>query len=113
MKKPGKRTKRAFVHLRKPSEAEVFPLKPSGKPSPDTKQQKAILRQNRTARLVRQKFPPGTRVAAVDANGVVQGTVERHVPGTSAGGYLVVRWDNGIVGRPTAMSLMRVEREEQ
>jgi uncharacterized protein YwbE len=32
--------------------------------------------------------------------GLAEGVVERHVPtSNSQGGHLVVRWDNGVVGR--------------
>jgi hypothetical protein len=72
--------------------------------SNDTPQQKAILRQCKSARKVRATFPAGTRVV-VDVSGV-EGTVRRHVPGTDAqGGYLVVEWDNGVTGRITPINV--------
>jgi hypothetical protein len=68
----------------------------------DTKQQRAVLRQNATARKVRRDFPQGTRVEGfTGAHGTgAYGTVYRHVPHTNAqGGVLVVDWDNGVRGR--------------
>jgi hypothetical protein len=76
--------------------------------STDTTQQRAILRQSRTARAVRARFPRGTRVTGTKGNQF--GTIERHVPGPDAqGGTLVVKWDNGQTGRHTAISLEVVE----
>lgn len=64
----------------------------------DTAQQTAILRQSRSARAVRAKYPVGTRVR--HTGGDQEGTVKRHIPGSDAqGGSLIVEWDNGITGR--------------
>jgi hypothetical protein len=77
----------------------------------DTKQQKAILRQSKTARAVRRDFPEGTRVEGfTGARGTGSfGTVQRHVPHTNAqGGVLVVQWDNGREGRHSPISVRKV-----
>jgi hypothetical protein len=81
----------------------------------DTPQQKAVLRQNRTARTVRERFPVGTRVivtpgaGAEPRPGAQMGTVRRHVPQTNAqGGYLVVAWDSGVEGRISPGSVRSV-----
>jgi hypothetical protein len=73
----------------------------------DTPQQKAILRQSRVARAMRQRFPEGQRVEAVSGQGPTSsasgklGTVQRHVPGQDAqGGYMVVLWDYTWDGKP-------------
>lgn len=72
----------------------------------DTPQQRAALRQSRTARKVRERFPEGTRVTA----GAGEGTVKRHVPqGNAQGGHLVVLWDNGVTGRHSPIALRRVD----
>lgn len=74
----------------------------------DTPQQKAALRHNKAARVVRQRFPEGTRVR-VPISGAC-GVVRRHVPGLNAqGGYLIVEWDNGHTGR---IGPINVERED-
>jgi hypothetical protein len=68
----------------------------------DTPQQKAILRQNATARKVRADYPQGTRVTT----GRMDGTVYRHVPHSNAqGGVLVVDWDNGVRGRVSPIAV--------
>jgi len=69
--------------------------------NPDTPQQKYILRTSRAARWVRRNYPNGTELEG--ANGL-RGTVKRHVPTSSAGGYLVVEWANGITGRLTVLN---------
>jgi len=69
----------------------------------DTAQQKMALRTNPVARKVRKRFAVGTRVEGAPGH---YGTVERHVPAlTALGGYLVVKWDNGSVGRHSAITL--------
>lgn len=69
----------------------------------DTPQQKAILRQSRTARAVRAAFPVGTRVEGAPG---VFGTVTRHVPASNGqGGHLTVQWDSGTVGRHSPIAL--------
>jgi hypothetical protein len=82
----------------------------------DTKQQTAILRQSKTARLVRAKYPAGTRVTATPGAGAnprpdaMSGTVLRHVPALNAqGGHLTVRWDNGHTGRISPGSVVPAE----
>jgi hypothetical protein len=83
--------------------------------SRDTRQQKAILRQCKTARAVRKQFPVGTRVVARDAaEPRPVGVVTRHVPGTDAqGGVLVVDWESErfgtLTGRHGPISLEKVE----
>lgn len=73
----------------------------------DTPQQKAVLRQNKTARKVRAMYPQGTRVTT----GIMEGTVYRHVPHTNAqGGVVVVDWDNGIRGRIGPIAIKPVEQ---
>lgn len=74
--------------------------------NPDTRQQRAALRQSSVARKVRRVYgQEGTRVTS----GAVEGTVQRHVPQTNAqGGYLVVLWDNGHTGRHSACSVSLV-----
>jgi hypothetical protein len=68
----------------------------------DTKQQKAILRQNRIARKVRATYPQGTRVTT----GRMEGIVYRHVPhSNSQGGVLVVDWENGHRGRISPIAI--------
>jgi len=63
----------------------------------DTPQQKAILRQNRSAQAARKKFPVGTRVEP--ERGGPSGVVKRHVPGNNAqGGKVIVEWENGKTG---------------
>jgi hypothetical protein len=82
---------------------------------PDTPQQARILKTNKTARKVRERYGPGTRVGSVggpDGEIKATGTVIRHVPGGNAqGGYLVVRWDNGQEGRigPIAVKVLEDE----
>lgn len=72
----------------------------------DTPQQRAILRQSAAARKARARFPEGTRVDS----GAAHGTVVRHVPGNNAqGGTIVVRWDNGTIGRHSAIMLTVIE----
>lgn len=72
----------------------------------DTKQQKAVLRHNKTARWVRKTYPAGTRVTS----GVMEGTVKRHVPHSNAqGGVLVVEWDNGYTGRVSPIAISKVK----
>ena len=57
----------------------------------DTPQQKLALRSNKTAQLVRKRFPVGTRVESVAG---MKGTVLRHIPAlTSLGGMLKIEWD--------------------
>jgi hypothetical protein len=79
----------------------------------DTPQQRAILRQNATARKVRAKFPPGTRVASIGGTPprrIQEGTVVRHVPGSNAqGGTLVVEWDNGRTSRLSPISVEKID----
>lgn len=76
---------------------------------PLTPQQAAILRQSKPSQRARKRFPVGTRVA-MRPGAAVQGTVIRHVPGTDAqGGYFVVQWDHGPIGRHTASALYKVE----
>jgi hypothetical protein len=78
--------------------------------SADTRQQRAILRQNATARKVRRDFPKGTRVEGFtgERGTGAFGTVERHVPHTNAqGGVLIVAWDNGSVGRSSPISVRK------
>jgi hypothetical protein len=80
----------------------------------DNAQDKRVLRSGggAKARLVRERFPAGTRVTPRTPTGQ-QGTVTRHVPGINAqGGYLVVLWDNGVTGRHGPISLERVEGEQ-
>ena len=72
----------------------------------DTIQQKAILRQNKAARTIRQRYPTGTRVST----GRMEGTVTRHIPTTNAqGGHLNVTWDNGRSGRISPSVIHPVE----
>lgn len=73
----------------------------------DTPQQRAIIRQCRSARRVRELFPEGTRVRARVSGW--EGVVQRHVPNSNAqGGYLVVRWDrNDVVGRVSPITVER------
>jgi hypothetical protein len=78
----------------------------------DTRQQTAILRQNRTARKVRRDFPQGTRVEGfTGTTGTGSfGTVDRHVPHSNAqGGVLVIDWDNGRRGRHSPISVRKVQ----
>lgn len=88
------------------------PGEPSQAPV-DTPQQKAILRQSRTARKVRERFPAGTRVVATSGQGAEptpgaqRGEVLRHVPGAAQGGTLTVRWDSGQEGRVSPGSVVR------
>ncbi len=80
----------------------------------DTPQQKMALRQNKIARKVREKFPPGSRVVVTRGDGgawrgSMEGTIKRHVPGMNAqGGHFVVVWDNGSTGRYSAVALAKV-----
>jgi hypothetical protein len=77
----------------------------------DTSQQRAVLRQNKTARNVRRDFPQGTRVEGFTGQHGTGafGTVKRHVPHTNAqGGVLIVEWDNGICGRISPVAVRRV-----
>ena len=108
--KAGKRKRSPAKFVRRPSEAEVPGSAKKTQPQPvDTKQQKMALRSSQAARLVRQRFPQGTRVISLAE---ARGVVERHVPQTNAlGGYLVVRWDSGVVGRVTANVVIREETE--
>lgn len=83
-------------------------------PSADTPQQARALRSNRVARIVRDRFPAGTRVVvtpgagASPREGAQHGEVVRHVPQlNSQGGYLVVRWDTGFEGRISPGSVVR------
>jgi hypothetical protein len=79
-----------------------------------TSQQAAALRHNPVARSVRLAFPVGARVEGLAGSGPTGalGTVKRHVVQNNAqGGYLVVKWDNGEVGRHSAISLRVVEGE--
>ena len=90
-------------------------------PAPnDNPSQKRALRSSKAARKVRATFPAGTRVESIIRGGTlgtpwekplgVFGTVQRHVPGTDAlGGYLVVRWDSGTIGRSMCTSLRVVK----
>jgi hypothetical protein len=72
----------------------------------DTKQQKAILRQSKSARAARKKFPVGAHVTSADHEGLPVGVVVRHVPGSSAqGGVIVVQWPNGQIGRHGPITL--------
>jgi GNAT superfamily N-acetyltransferase len=77
----------------------------------DTKQQRAILRSNRSAQKARELFPPGTRVKprpSKDEEPTARGTVNRHVPGSDAqGGTLVIDWDSGVTGRHGPISILR------
>lgn len=76
----------------------------------DTKQQKAVLRQNKAARVARAKFPVGAHVTSADYEGLPVGTVLRHIPHSNAqGGVIVVQWPNGSVGRHGPISLRVVE----
>jgi hypothetical protein len=78
--------------------------------SQDTKQQRAILRQNKAARWVRKTYPAGTRVTSAHYDGLPVGVVKRHVPHSNAqGGVLVVEWENGHVGRVSPGSVKKVE----
>lgn len=67
----------------------------------DTRQQRAVLRQNKTARKVRKLYPQGQRIEVINPEPTGHfGTVYRHIPQTNAqGGVLVVDFDNGIRGR--------------
>jgi hypothetical protein len=70
----------------------------------DTPQQRTVLRRSTSAQQARIRFPAGQRVTT----GRATGTVERHVPGyNSQGGHLVVRWDNGHVGRVGTVAVSR------
>lgn len=76
----------------------------------DTRQQRAVLRQNRTARAVRADYPAGTRVEGFTGQHGTGafGTVKRHVPHTNAqGGVLIVQWDNGSEGRHSPVSVRK------
>jgi hypothetical protein len=73
----------------------------------DTPQQKAILRQNPTARKVRADYPVGQRVSTDR----MDGTVYRHVPtGNAQGGHVVVDWDNGCRGRISPIAIHPIEK---
>lgn len=78
----------------------------------DTDAHKRILRSNRTAQLIRAKFPAGTRVRMV-RKPEFTGTVFRHIPGTNAqGGDVKVTWDhNGHTGRAYALDIERFDRK--
>jgi hypothetical protein len=87
----------------------------------DTPQQRACLRQNKAAKLVRLKFPRGTRVEATNDLGATGnghfGTVVAHIAGINAqGGHLNVLWDDPspftgapVIGRMGPTSLRVVE----
>lgn len=77
-------------------------------PHADTPQQKSTLRSVRAAKIVRKRFPRGTRVEATAGPGEPGnghfGTVAAHIPHTNAqGGVLNVVWDdpNPITGKVT------------
>lgn len=76
-----------------------------------TRQQQAIYRQCKTARRMRAKFPPGTRVEALAGEPVHvtgRGIIQKHIPGTNAqGGYFVVLWDTGFTGRATPINIRK------
>jgi hypothetical protein len=79
----------------------------------DTPQQKAVLRQSRTAHKVRADFPQHTRVEGFtgERGTGAFGTVYRHVPHTNAqGGVLVIDWDSGVRGRSSPIAVRRVDR---
>lgn len=79
----------------------------------DTPQQRAILRQNASARKTRRRFPAGTRIAAVAGTPphvTGTGTVARHIPGANAqGGSLTVDWDNGTRGHLGPINARRLD----
>ena len=81
----------------------------------DTKQQKAVLRQSKTARKVRAMYPQGTRVGSTPDMGetfLMSGTVYRHIPQTNAqGGVVIVDWDNGIRGRIGPINIRPLKEE--
>lgn len=70
----------------------------------DTAQQKAVLRSSPTARKTRARFPSGTHVVAPISG--ERGVVVRHVPnGNAQGGSLRVKWDNGVEGLVSPISV--------
>ena len=78
--------------------------------SKDTPQQKAILRQTPTAKAVRAKYPPGTRVFTHkgDKVPIAHGTVQRHVPATNAqGGHLTIKMDDGKIARLSPSQVLK------
>lgn len=93
-------------------------VSPHGNPigNRDTPQQRAILRQSRTAQRVRAKWRPGLHVWSIggeDAHRIERGMILRHIPMTNAqGGVLLVEWERtGTVGRhgPFILELEIVE----
>lgn len=79
----------------------------------DTRQQRAVLRNNESAQKVRIRFAPGTRVRAVGRKGgELTGEVIRHIPGTnSQGGYLLIDWSNGARGRVSPIIVEAIEEK--